>query len=425
MVAVPSGDGQQRRGAIPAPLLAAWALFAVIVAGVAAWLIIAGPPDGAPSTRVLGQVVMPAQMEPRASVPAAEAPLAEAPLAEAPLAEAALAEIPLAEAPLAEAPLAEIPLAEAPLGEAPPAVALPEAAPEPVPEPEPEPGPPAPPQPAPQLAMAPIALTPAPDPGLIEQTALGPLPRIGIDGREPWQVYSRPFDNDDPRPRIAVVVSGLGRSSGATEAAIQDLPGAVTLAFLPYGRDLQHWINLARAAGHEVLLNLPMEPLDYPANDPGPNTLLTALSPDQNQSRLNWILSRVTGYVGVTNHMGSRFTASEEAMAPVIETLRSRGLLFLDSREAARSMGAILATRSQVPRAIVDRFVDKRVASRAVIDANLAEVERVAIEKGVALAMGQQYPVTIERLRVWLDTLDDKGIALAPISAMVNMQEDR
>ena len=287
------------------------------------------------------------------------------------------------------------------------------------------PSPPVPPQPAPQLAVAPAGLAPAPDPALIEQTALGPLPRIGADGREPWQVYRRPYDISDTRPRVAVVVSGLGRSSAATEAAIQDLPGEVTLAFLPYGPNLQHWINLARAAGHEVLLNLPMEPLDYPANDPGPNTLLTALSIEQNQSRLNWTLSRVTGYVGVSNHMGSRFTASEEAMAPVIESLKSRGLLFLDSREAARSTGAILATKSRVPRAIVDRYIDKREASRVVIDANLAEVERIAVADGVALAMGQQYPVTIERLRAWLDTLDGKGISLAPISAIVNMQADR
>lgn len=372
---------------------------------------------------------MPAPLEPRTNAPAADAPLAEALIGEAPLAEAPIGEAPLAEAPIGEAPQAVVALPEvepAPAPEPLPAPALqpaPEVALGPTPEPVPEP--PAPPQSAPQLAVAPVGLALAPDPGLIEQTALGPLPRIGADGREPWQVYSRPYVNADSRPRVAVVVSGLGRSASATEAAIQDLPGEVTLAFLPYGQDLQNWINLARAAGHEVLINLPMEPLDYPANDPGPNTLLTALSPEQNQSRLNWVLSRVTGYVGVTNHMGSRFTASEEAMVPVVETLKSRGLLFVDSREAARSMGAILATRSQVPRAIVDRFVDKREASRVVIDANLAEIERVAIEDGVALAMGQQYPVTIERLSLWLETLNDKGIALAPISAIVNLQEDR
>lgn len=397
MTSVPSADGQQWwHGAFPVPLLAAWAVLAIVVVGVVAWLLVAGPPEAAQTMRPAGQVAMPA------------APVANEPLANAPVDDAAPGEAPDAVA-----------AAEPEPDPAPEPAPVPKPAPEPVPVPAPEP------PPAPQLAVAPAGLAPAPDPALIEQTALGPLPRIGADGREPWQVYARPFDRSDARPRIAVVVSGLGRSSAATEAAIQDLPGEVTLAFLPYGQDLQHWINLARAAGHEVLLNLPMEPLDYPANDPGPNTLLTALSMEQNQSRLNWTLSRVTGYVGVTNHMGSRFTASEEAMAPVIETLKSRGLLFLDSREAVRSTGAILATKLQVPRAIVDRFVDKRNASRVAIDANLAEVERVAAADGVALAMGQQYPVTIERLRVWLDTLADKGVAVAPISAVVNMQADR
>ncbi len=388
VISIPSVvRGWLLRVRLPVSLLAAWAAFCVVLAGVLIWLLAgdAGPED-VPPAFLAAQAPMPPSAKPQPAARTNEAAGA--------VGETARAAVePKPEPPAREAEPAE------------PARAAPQAAPA---------------QLAPQVALA-----PAPDPALVEQSAFGPLPRIGADGREPWQVYARPFDTSDPRPRVAIVISGLGRSAAATEAAIQGLPGAVTLAFLPYGQNLQHLINLARAAGHEVLLNLPMEPIDYPINDPGPNTLLTALSIEQNQNRLNWVLGRVTGYVGVTNHMGSRFTASQEAMEPVIDTLKSRGLLFLDSREASRSTGAILATKREVPRAIVDRFVDRREASRAVIDAHLSEVERRAKEEGVALAMGQHYPVTIERLRAWIATLEEKGIALSPISAVVNLQEDR
>jgi len=282
--------------------------------------------------------------------------------------------------------------------------------------------------PPPQLASlptGPAALPPDSDLDLIERTPQGFLPKVAPDGREPWQVYARPFAADDPRPRVAVVFTSLGLSSAATEAAIQGLPGAVTLAFQPYADNLQHWIQLARAAGHEVLLNLPMEPVDYPSSDPGPQALFTALTPEQNLARLDWSLSRVTGYVGVTSFMGSRFTTSRDAMLPVIQTLKDRGLLLLDSRASARSVATKLATELNVPRAINDRFLDTGEVTRVSIDARLAEAERIALEVGTSVVIGQPYPVTIERVRAWAQGLEERGIALAPLSAVVNLQEDR
>ena len=268
-------------------------------------------------------------------------------------------------------------------------------------------------------------LRPAPDPGLIESSPLGPLPRIGPDGREPWKVYARPFDDTDTRPRVAVILSGLGLSSAATEAAIQDLPSEVTLAFQPFADNIQQWIQLSRAAGHEVLLNLPMEPVDFPANDPGPRALFVTLSPDENQDRMRWALSRVSGYVGVVNHMGSRFTTSRDAMQPILAELKARGLLFVDARSAARSVATVLASEMEVPRAINDRFLDNREVSRATVDARLAEVEQIARSAGVSIAIGQAFPVTLERIRAWAATLEGKGIALVPISAVVDRQSDR
>jgi polysaccharide deacetylase 2 family uncharacterized protein YibQ len=280
-------------------------------------------------------------------------------------------------------------------------------------------------------AAAPAAPGPAPPaaapqaPGAQTAAAVAPPAPQAKPPAPPaiWQQLASPFDANDTRPRIAVVIVDLGLSSAATQAAIQNLPARVTLGFSPYADNLTNWINLARAAGHEVLLGLPMEPTSFPTRDPGPETLLTSLSPTENLDRLNWVLSRATGYVGVTNNMGSRFTASAQALRPVLVTLRDRGLMFLDARTTPRSEAAHLATEIGLPRAINDRMIDEE-ASRVAIDAMLADVEKVAKETGNAVAMGQAYPVTFERLSAWLPTLDGKGIVLAPITALVNRQPD-
>lgn len=274
-----------------------------------------------------------------------------------------------------------------------------------------------------QAAPAPDGLAPAPDPNLVENTRDGPLPVIGKDGRKPWQVYARPFAADDKRPRVSLIISGLGQSSAATEAAIQRLPGTVTLAFTPYARNLGQWIALARAAGHEVLLTLPMEPIDYPENDPGPHTLLTTLSDQDNRERLLFLLSRFPGYVGVLNTMGARLTTTPRNLRPILEEINKRGLIFVDSRSSLRSIAASQATEIGLPRAINNRFIDIK-AARADIDQRLEELERIAKSGGYALGMGSPYPVTLERVVLWARELPSKGIALAPVSALVDKQPD-
>ncbi len=237
---------------------------------------------------------------------------------------------------------------------------------------------------------------------------------------ETWIAYARPFDPPQGRPLIAVVVTGLGLSQAATAAAIR-LPSAVTLGFSSYARDLQEWIDLARASGHEVILDLPMEPVDYPAINPGPQALLTSLTAAENADRLEWHLDRATGYIGVTHNMGSRFTASPDDMRPVLSTIKARGLMFLDSRTTSASVGAALAVKMALPRAANDRFLDAE-ASRPAIDRRLAEVERIARRTGYSVTVGHAFPVTLDRLADWLETFEEKGIALAPISAVVNKQ---
>ncbi len=273
----------------------------------------------------------------------------------------------------------------------------------------------------PALTEEDIKLAPVPDPALIATGNNGPVPVIAPDGRQAWQVYARPFAADEPRPRIAILLAGLGLSQSATSTAIQQLPGPVTLGFTPYAPRLGDWIGEARAAGHEVFLELPMEPFDYPASDPGPHTLLTSLTPEDNLARLDWLLSRFAGYVGVTNFLGDKFTSSPDSLEPVLADLRDRGLMFLDARTSRNSVAAQVAVEIDLPRAVNNRFLDNE-ASRVSIDARLFELEQIAKNVGFAVGVGFPYPVTLERLARWAPTLAEKGLVLAPISALANLQ---
>jgi uncharacterized protein len=267
-----------------------------------------------------------------------------------------------------------------------------------------------------QPAQPSSTLPPVPDPALVKMGRNGPLPIIGKDGRKPREVYARPFDLKDPRPRIALVIGGLGLSRSMTESAIRTLPPAVTLSFKPYAKDLQLMVNAARAAGHEVLLELPMEPFDYPHNDPGPYTLLTQSDADENLDKLDWLLSRVTGYAGVVSDQGDRLLSSLEDLKPVLNALNSRGLYFLDQGKAKRSMVTTIGRESGLVVGQAWTTIDQR-ASRAGIDQRLLQLEEVARERGAAIGLGDAFPVTIERIKSWAENIEAKGVVLAPVSA--------
>lgn len=276
---------------------------------------------------------------------------------------------------------------------------------------------------APAVPLSPEALPPSPDRALIEPGKDGPLPKIGVDGRKPWMVYARPFEPNNPRPRIAIIISGLGQSAAATEAAIQALPPAVTLAFSPYGQRLDYWAARARAAGHETLALVPMEPVNYPANDAGPQTLLTTSTPSENREKLHWSLSRFTGYVGVLSLFGSRYTTAPEALGPTLEEINTRGLMFVDARASVRSSAFRIAGEIGLPRAISNRFIDVQ-ASRDEIDRRLDELVKIATTSGFAVGIGQPYPATVERVTAFVRAADERGLAIAPISAIANHQKE-
>lgn len=257
-----------------------------------------------------------------------------------------------------------------------------------------------------------------PDPALVQQSVVGPLPKIAEDGAQSWHVYAHPFDSSDPRPKVAIIIGGMGLSRATTSAALKDLPPAISLAYTPYVQRLQDWIDQSRAYGHEVLLELPMEPHDFPENDPGPYALLTELSVEENTSRLEWLLSRFTGYVGVVNFLGAKFLTAEVALAPVIAELKGRGLMMIDDSGSRRSMIAGLAGQIDMPFIVSDRRIDVE-PDAAYIGRQLAELEAVAIDRGFAVGVGSPYPVTVETLKTWAAGLAQRGIVLVPVSAGV------
>lgn len=282
-------------------------------------------------------------------------------------------------------------------------------------------------------AAAPAAADPLPadgvrladvDPALLQIKDKAKLPIIGQDGRQPWSAYGRPFNLDDGRPRVAVVVMGLGLGRQATERAITALPGAVSLSFSPYARDIEQLMARARRAGHETLVDLPMEPLDFPRDDPGPSTLLTSLSLVDNLNRLEWVLGRAPGYVGVTTWMGTQFSTVEDALMPVLEGLKQRGLMLVDSRATSRSIATELASSIQLPRAFNNAFIDA-TPSQDAIDRALAGLEATARQQRYAVGVARPLPITLDRLARWAATLDGKGIALAPVSAVADRQRLR
>ena len=255
-------------------------------------------------------------------------------------------------------------------------------------------------------------------PELIEESEYGPLPRTAADGRTPFVAYSRPAPPPSGQPRIAILVSGLGINMSGTLAAIASLPETVSFGFAPYGRSLERTVGTARAEGHEVFLEVPLEPFDYPENDPGPDTLLTGQAPRDNIVRLNRVMARFSGYAGVINNMGARFTASAADFAPMMEELSARGLGYLDDGSSNRSLGVQLAGVNRVPFARVDVTLDE-TPTQAAIGAKLDALEAHAREYGQALGLATALPVTVDAIAAWAREAAGRGIVLVPVSALM------
>jgi polysaccharide deacetylase 2 family uncharacterized protein YibQ len=265
-----------------------------------------------------------------------------------------------------------------------------------------------------------------PDPALLEQTPGAPsamLPRVAEDGRRPMQVYAAGFDTSSRRPRVGILLAGIGLNRDDSRKAIRDLPGGVTLAISPYASRLDILLADARVAQHEYLLSIPMEPQGFPANDPGPRALMTNLSAAENLDRLRWLLARIGGYAGATSALGGmrgeRLAGMPDQLDPILTELARRGLLYVDARPAGSGGAAI---QHHVWSRDVDLVVDEPIDD---IDVKLAQLEMIAHDKGDALGLaGAPTPVTVRHIAAWTDGLRDRGLALAPVSALVRPPSD-
>lgn len=259
------------------------------------------------------------------------------------------------------------------------------------------------PKPAPPAAfpVAPPIATPAPV----------PAPETPA-----WRRYAVATPASQDRPAIAIVIDDVGVDRPRSARAIR-LPAPLTIAVLPYADAAPRFAAEARAAGHELLVHLPMEP-DNGLADPGPQALLMSLDEAERLRRLRWNLGRIEGYVGVNNHMGSRFTADESRMRPVLAELKARGLLWLDSRTGPVSAGPRLALAQGIPAAERDVFLDYD-GDGSHIEDQLAQAERIARKHGTAIAIGHPYDATLAALARWLPEARARGVMLVPVSAIV------
>jgi len=280
--------------------------------------------------------------------------------------------------------------------------------------------PPAP--PAPVQAPPPVAATPpAPEPPAAPPPASPPAqpPAVAAVTPPPAPAVRKPAV---PKGQMLVALvfddMGVDRKRSAEVIA---LPGPLTLSYLPYAEKVGDQAAAGRARGHEIMLHLPMQPEGNA--DPGPHALTLGLSPDERARRLDWNLDRFSGYVGVNNHMGSRFTADAQAMAPVLAALKARGVFWLDSRTSPHSVGLAMAQRDGLPAVGRDVFLDHEMAASAV-DRRLAEVEATARRHGHVIAIGHPHDVTIAAVRRFIAEMPAKGLTLVPVSTLVRLASE-
>jgi polysaccharide deacetylase 2 family uncharacterized protein YibQ len=256
-----------------------------------------------------------------------------------------------------------------------------------------------------------------PNDALLEEAPEGRLPIIGPDGLRPMDQYARPWSGARGI-RIALVVGGLGLSQTGTQNALRQLPPEITMAFAASGNSLERWMQEARRNGHEILLQVPFEPFDYPDNNPGPHTLRVGLDARRNLSELRSSLARITNYTGIMNFLGGRFLSDADALEPVMRDIGRRGLLFLDDGTSAQSLTGTLAETIGVPHGFADMVVDTALDRTAILK-KLDELERIARRNGSAIGVASAFDESVEAITAWADEAGARGIEFVGVSALV------
>lgn len=274
------------------------------------------------------------------------------------------------------------------------------------------------------LPMAPkgTPLREAPNLAMIDETDMGILPRISDAGVTPFDEYLRPHEaTGSERPRVAVIVSGLGNSRAATDAAIKKLPPEISLAIDSYARGVSYWMKQARSDGHEVLLTLPLESASFPFEDPGPGTLKVLDAPEDNVKQMEWVMSRASGFFALMGTAGSKFTSNDEQTAFILRALKDRGVMFVDGGYSFDSLVPRIAFKEKATWAAVEIELDSELEGSK-IDIKLAEFEKLAQRRTLSIARISNSPVSLEHLSKWIKSLDKKGIDLVPVSSLANKQ---
>ena len=264
------------------------------------------------------------------------------------------------------------------------------------------------------------ALAHLPDPELSERGATGIIPKRSNDGLRAMDLYSRQADTEGNFgvARVVIVLGGMGISQSSTQIAVQKLPPSITLAFAPYGNSLKRWMEASRRKGHELLLQLPMEPLDYPQNNPGPHTLKADANLQENIANLHWSMSRITNYVGVMNYLGNKLLAQPASLSPIFSEISERGLLFLEDGSVRNSLAQGVAIKELVPYAKGNILLDN-VRSRSAIADKLRKLAEEAKRTGLAIGVGNAFPDTIDLVAQFAKQAKQNGIEITPVSAIV------
>ncbi|MFZ2102238.1 MAG: divergent polysaccharide deacetylase family protein [Oricola sp.] len=262
----------------------------------------------------------------------------------------------------------------------------------------------------------PLQVAYLPDDDALESSEFGDLPVRTADGRRPMDIYARPWSTAGGK-RIAVVIGGLGLSQTGTQRALKELPPEITLAFAPQGNSLQRWMTEARKAGHELLVQVPMEPFDYPRNDPGPQTLTVAANEDANLSNLRWALGQITNYTGIVNYLGGRFATDDKAIGPVLKEIGGRGLLYMNDGTAGGENLASLAHAYDVPY-VTGQVVLDATQDPAAINARLKELEKIAEAQGTAIGTGSAFEATVGAVAAWANGAKKRGFEIVGVSAL-------
>ncbi len=258
---------------------------------------------------------------------------------------------------------------------------------------------------------------PDPDPSLLRTTPLGQVPRIASNGRRSMTAYAKPFDNPNETAPIAIIVGGLGLNTTLTERAIDELPPEISLSFAPYAKNLEFWTKKARDAGHEVLIELPMEGYGDNAAGLGAAALLSSRTPEENLLRLDWLLARFGGYFGATNYMGAKLSSDREAIQPILDKLGQAGVAYIDDTGAVKNA----SQNSRVAWTSVNRMIPPAPDSsdRKAVQRELKALESIAKSEGAALGKTYAYATTIDALIDWSANIDSENFVNAPASAVL------